>query len=82
MRKIMTVCAMLGAFSVLSLARPAGNTWSGTLVDRSCYQHKGVVSACAAKPTSSSYLLDSKGTMYKLDSATNYGAQMAGREPV
>jgi hypothetical protein len=78
MRKMMIVCAMLGSFSALGLAVKSGDTWSGTLVDRSCYLRSKSVGGCVARRGSSSYLLkDPKGNMYELDGATNRTASQA-----
>jgi len=67
MRKLMTICALLGAFAALGLAE----TWSGTLLDATCYDKDKSVDACAAKPGSTAFALESSGTVYKLDGATN-----------
>ena len=68
---------MLGSCSALVLAWPAGETWSGTLVDKNCYRNNGSVSGCVASRYSPSFLLDSKGTMYELDTKTNDLARQA-----
>jgi len=73
MRRYIMICAILGAFSTLGLA----STWSGTLLDANCYHRHENVRACGAKPHTTRYLLDVKGTKYRLDSATNDRAQLA-----
>ncbi|HLH16956.1 MAG TPA: hypothetical protein VKX45_07035 [Bryobacteraceae bacterium] len=73
MRKAMTVCAMLGAFAALGLAE----TWTGTLVDATCYEKNKDAAACGAKVESTAFLLTSGDKIYKLDEASNQRALQA-----
>jgi hypothetical protein len=67
MRKFLTLCGILAAFSVLALA----DNWSGTLLDATCYQRHKAEDSCAAKSTTTSFLLDVNGTVYRLTEGSN-----------
>lgn len=73
MRKALTICTMLAAFSALGLAE----TWNGTLLDATCVHRQSGTKSCDAKPSTASFILDVNGTQYKLDSASNERASMA-----
>jgi hypothetical protein len=74
MRKSITVCAILGAFSVLGLAED----WNGTLVDYNCMRRGKSVEACGAKPSTDVYMLYiSKDKQLRFDNASNDRARMA-----
>jgi len=75
MRKLMTVCAMLGAFSALGLAE----TWNGTLLDYNCYHRHNTSKSCDAKPSTQMFMLEVNGTRYRLDGASNERAAEAMR---
>src|SRR5580658_4516860 len=66
MRKLLTICATLGALSGLAMA----DTWTGTLMDARCANQSGD-QACYAKRSSGRYVLDVNGTKYRLDARTN-----------
>jgi hypothetical protein len=74
MRKLLTVCATLGALSGLALA----DSWSGTLVDAHCANRNG--NACDAKRSTGKFLLDVNGTTYRLDFRTNQDVHSAMME--
>jgi hypothetical protein len=73
MRKLMTVCALFGAFSVLGFSE----TWDGTLVDYNCYSHHKAVKSCGAKPSTDEFALFVNGKEYRFDNATNERAKAA-----
>ncbi|MGA7236639.1 MAG: hypothetical protein WBY44_13215 [Bryobacteraceae bacterium] len=74
MRKLLTICATLGALSGLAMA----DTWSGTLLDAHCANRNG--NACEAKRSTGKFLLDVNGTTYRLDFRTNQDVRSAMRE--
>jgi hypothetical protein len=71
MRKLMTICGILAAFSALALAE----TWDGTLVDYNCYNHHKAVKSCGAKPSTDEFALFVNGKEYRFDNATNERAK-------
>ncbi len=73
MRKTITICAILGAFSVLGLAE----NWNGTLVDYNCYKREKSVKACGAKPSTDVFMLFAgNGKQLRFDHASNDRAKM------
>jgi hypothetical protein len=52
-------------------------SYSGRLLDASCYSQQKKASACDATSTTSSFAIDASGTVYKLDSAGNTKASAA-----
>ena len=66
MRKLLTICATLGALSGLAMA----DTWTGTLMDARCAD-RAANQPCYAKRSSGKYVLDVNGTKYRLDARTN-----------
>jgi hypothetical protein len=73
MRKIMTICAMLGAFSALGLAE----NWNGTLLNAVCVDQHKTTKSCDARPSTETFILDVNGTQYRLDGASNERAREA-----
>lgn len=73
MRKLIFTCAMFGALSGIALAE----TWSGTLLDANCLHGHHASRACNARPKTTSFVLDSNGTRYRLDARTNDAAHSA-----
>ena len=71
MRKLFTICAMLGGLSGFAMAE----TWTGTLLDANCLHRHHATRACDAKPSTTSYILDVNGTNYRLDGKSSYDAQ-------
>ena len=70
MRRILTVCAFVAAFSALALAE----TWTGRLVDATCADQQQSHSATSCNPTSSTTMFAivvAGGHTYKLDDAGN-----------
>jgi hypothetical protein len=75
MRKFMTLCAVLGAFSALA---PAASTWwNGTLLNYDCFEHSKSVHGCGAKPTTDRFMLYNNGKQIRFDDATNDRTRMA-----
>src|SRR5579863_1777792 len=70
MRKLITICATLGALSGMGMA----TTWSGTLLDAHCHR---TAEACYAKRSTTRFLLDVNGTKYRLDARTNRDVRSA-----
>lgn len=72
MRKLITICAMCGAFTGLALAE----TWNGTLLNSTCVS-RHTEKSCDAKPSTLTFVLEVNGTQYKLDGASNERAHAA-----
>ena len=73
MRRFVSTAALLGAFSMVALAE----SYSGKLLDASCYDQQKKASACDATSTTASFAIEAGGTVYKLDSAGNSKASAA-----
>jgi hypothetical protein len=73
MRRFLSTAALFGFFSVAALAE----TYSGKLLDASCYDQQKKATACDATSTTTSFALDASGMVYKLDSAGNSKASAA-----
>jgi hypothetical protein len=52
-------------------------SYSGKLLDASCYDQQKKAAACDASSTTSSFAIEASGTVYKLDSAGNTKASAA-----
>jgi hypothetical protein len=76
MRKALIVCAMFSTLSGLGLAE----TWSGTLLDANCSHRHSTTKSCDAKRSSTTFLLDSNGTRYKLDAKSDDEVRSAIQE--
>lgn len=73
MRKLITLCATLAAFTGLAVA----DTWSGVLLDSGCAS-RNPTSECQARRSSRRYVLEGEdGTLYSLDSRTNTNVRSA-----
>lgn len=72
MKKVLTICATLGALSGLAMA----DSWSGTLLDEHC-ANRTASKACEARHSTSRFLLDVNGTTYRLDEKTNENVRSA-----
>jgi hypothetical protein len=77
MRKLLTLCGILAAFSALAVAAE----WNGKLLDASCYEKHQAQESCAAKASTATFLLDVNGTVYHLTETSNnmIGAAMKSR---
>jgi hypothetical protein len=73
MRRFLSAAALFGVFSVAALAE----SYSGKLLDASCYDQQKKASACGATSSTASFALEVSGTVYKLDSAGNTQASAA-----
>lgn len=73
MRKFVSTAALFGLFAVAAFAE----SYSGKLLDASCYDQQKKASACDATSTTASFAIDVSGTVYKLDTAGNTKASAA-----
>jgi hypothetical protein len=69
MRKIMTVLGVMSVFTGLALAE----TWSGKLLDASCYDQQKSAKGCDATGTTSMFAIEAAGKVYKLDDSGKVG---------
>jgi hypothetical protein len=67
MRQLLTLLAL--ATGCVSLASAA--SFSGALLDASCYDQQKSAQSCAATSSTSTFMIDVAGTVYELDSAGN-----------
>jgi len=73
MPRFLSTAAIFGVFSMAALAE----SYSGKLLDASCYDQQKKASACDATSTTASFALEASGMVYKLDSACNAKASAA-----
>lgn len=87
MRRILTLVTLPALLSTIAFAE----SWSGTLLDASCYDKQAQqtpstqspagaqksVDACQATSSTSSFALETNGKIYKLDSSGNSKAMTA-----
>ena len=73
MRRILLPITLFGVFSMWALAA----TYSGKLLDASCYDQQKKVVSCDATSNTTAFALEVSGTVYKLDSAGNSKASTA-----
>jgi hypothetical protein len=69
MRRLLTICAVFVGLSTLALA----NSWSGRLLDESCYNRHQSKHGCNARASSGSYVLATKGSVYRFTAGSNDG---------
>jgi hypothetical protein len=67
MRRILTLCASVAVFSALALAE----SYSGRLVDASCYDQQKSATACDPTSSTTSFALVVSGKPAKFDDAGN-----------
>jgi hypothetical protein len=67
------VIAVAAGFSVLALAE----SWSGNLLDATCYDKQKTVESCDATSATTQFAFNVAGTVYKLDTAGNTKAATA-----
>lgn len=67
MRKLLALSGLLVAFSAMALAE----TYTGHLLDASCYAQSKMARNCEAKASTSQFALDASGKVYRLDEAGN-----------
>jgi hypothetical protein len=73
MVRVLLVVAFSAVFSTLALAE----SWSGRLLDGTCYEHQKKATGCEATSTTTAFALEASGTVYKLDAAGNSKASEA-----
>ncbi len=73
MRNVLSLLALSSVFSMLALA----DSWSGKLLDATCYDQQKKVAACDPTDTTTAFALEASGTVYKLDAAGNSKASAA-----
>jgi hypothetical protein len=65
--------ALVAIFSMIGFAE----SWSGKLIDASCYDQQKKAEACDASSATTSFALDASGMVYKLDRSGNTKAATA-----
>ena len=73
MRRILLPMALFGVFAMWALAA----SFSGKLLDASCYDQQKKADSCDATSTTTAFALEVSGTVYKLDTAGNAKASDA-----
>jgi len=73
MRKILSLVALSVVFSMWVLAE----TYSGNLLDASCYDQQKKASSCDATNNTTAFAIEVSGKVYKLDGAGNSKASEA-----
>jgi hypothetical protein len=67
MRKVLLLCGLLAMFGALAMAE----NYSGKLLDSSCYDQQKSAKGCDATSSTTSFLLDVNGKVYRLDTTGN-----------
>jgi endonuclease YncB( thermonuclease family) len=67
MRKILTSTAFLTLFAALAFAE----SWSGTLIDASCYSQQKNTASCMATSSTTAFALNVAGQVLTMDDAGN-----------
>jgi len=73
MRRILLPITLFGVFAMSALA----SSYSGKLLDASCYDQQKKADSCAATSNTTAFALEVSGTVYKLDTAGNSKASDA-----
>jgi len=73
MRRTLSLFAGIALVSVLALAE----SWTGKLVDASCYDQHKKATSCDATSKTTSFGIEAGGTFYKLDRTGNTKAAAA-----
>jgi len=73
MRRVLSLLAFTAVFSMLALA----DSYSGKLLDATCYDQQKKAAACDATSTTTAFALEASGTVYKLDAPGNAKASAA-----
>src|SRR5258708_785989 len=71
--RALSLLALSAVFSMLALAE----SYSGRLLDASCYDQQKKVAACDPTSTTTAFALEASGAVYKLDAAGNSKASAA-----
>jgi hypothetical protein len=72
-RRIPVLVTLAAGFAALALA----DSFSGNLLDASCYEKQKTSASCEATATTTAFALDVAGKVYKLDGAGNTKASAA-----
>ena len=67
MRKIFTSTAFLTLFAAFAFA----DSWSGILIDASCYSHQKNTASCMATSATTAFALNVAGQVFTMDDAGN-----------
>ncbi|HTS29446.1 MAG TPA: hypothetical protein VMH81_26435 [Bryobacteraceae bacterium] len=67
MRRILTLCACVAVITTLALAE----SWTGRLVDASCYDQQKSATTCDPTSSTTAFAIIAAGKAYKLDDAGN-----------
>jgi hypothetical protein len=67
MRRILTTTAFLALFASLAFAE----SWSGTLIDATCYNQSKNATPCAATSATTAFALNVSGQVFTMDDAGN-----------
>src|SRR4029077_4429381 len=67
MRRVLSLLAFTAVFSMLALA----DSYSGKLLDATCYDQQKKAATCDATSTTTAFALEASGTVYKLDATGN-----------
>jgi len=73
MKRLLTLFSVATVFTGLALAAD----WSGKLLDAACYAQEKGAKPCDATATTSTFLIDVAGKVYRLDDAGNTKAATA-----
>ena|ERR1035438_2303054 len=73
MRKLVTIAATVAFFATLALAE----SWTGKLLDSTCMEQQKNVEACNPNGTTTGFLVQIDGKIYKLDDTGNAKAAEA-----
>jgi archaellin len=73
MRRILTSAAFLTLFAALAFAE----SWSGTLIDASCYSQQKNAASCTATISTTAFALNVSGQVFTMDDAGNTQATAA-----
>ena len=67
MRRLLTLCACVTIFTALAMAE----SWTGRLVDASCYDQQKSATTCDPTGSTTTFALVASGKTFKLDDAGN-----------
>jgi hypothetical protein len=73
MLRILLPITLFGVFSISAVAA----TYSGKLLDASCYDQQKKADSCDATGTTTAFAIEASGKVYKLDDAGNAKASAA-----
>ena len=73
MARVLLVVVFSTVFSMLAFAE----SWSGRLLDGTCYEHQKKAAGCDATSATTAFALEASGAVYKLDATGNSKASEA-----